>query len=123
MKQKKLDILSNQLRTIIDGSGLSQYRIAKECGIDKSALSRFMSGERGLSTENLRHDRAISRIAAGFGKTSKERQVKDGEHCTRPRPAKADSFRGPRWFEESQSGLARFRNGRRKRSRSKWKPL
>jgi transcriptional regulator with XRE-family HTH domain len=53
MKQIKLDILSNQLRKIIEGSGLSQYRIAKECGIDKSAISRFMSGERGLSTENF----------------------------------------------------------------------
>lgn len=41
--------ISNQLRDIIEASGESRYEIAKQTGIDQSALSRFMSGERGLS--------------------------------------------------------------------------
>lgn len=30
-------------------SGLSRYRIAKEIGVSQATLSRFMSGQRGLS--------------------------------------------------------------------------
>ena len=45
--------ISDQLRAIIDGCGLTRYQIAKRAGIEQSALSRFMSGERGLSTQTL----------------------------------------------------------------------
>lgn len=45
--------MSNRLRAEIEGSKLSRYRIAKDTGIEESALSRFMSGERGLSMEAL----------------------------------------------------------------------
>ena len=45
--------VSDQIRRLIDSSGMSRYRIAKRTGIDQSALSRFMSGERGLSTTAL----------------------------------------------------------------------
>jgi hypothetical protein len=53
MKKKNLPSVSDQLRKIIDVSGYSRYAIAKACEIDHSAMSRFMSGERGLSSENL----------------------------------------------------------------------
>jgi transcriptional regulator with XRE-family HTH domain len=52
VKRSKIK-LTDQLRKLIDDSGLSQYQIVKETGIDKSALSRFCSGERGLSIEAL----------------------------------------------------------------------
>ena len=45
--------ISNQLRDIIEASSESRYEIAKQTGIDQSALSRFMSGERGLSMTAL----------------------------------------------------------------------
>jgi transcriptional regulator with XRE-family HTH domain len=45
--------LSDQLRAAIELSGLSRYRISKEIGLDQSAMSRFMNGERGLSMEVL----------------------------------------------------------------------
>ena len=32
---------------------MTRYEIAKRTGIEQSALSRFMSGERGLSTATL----------------------------------------------------------------------
>ncbi len=43
----------DQLRNAIRQSGLSCYRIAKETGIQQAQLSRFMSGERGLSIEGI----------------------------------------------------------------------
>ena len=42
-----------QIRRMIEASGKTRYRIAKESGIAQSQLSRLMSGERGLSVETL----------------------------------------------------------------------
>jgi predicted transcriptional regulator len=49
----KRPVVSDQLRAIVASCGLSRYRIAKSTGIDQAALSRFLSGERGLSSEAL----------------------------------------------------------------------
>jgi len=45
--------VSEQIRWLIQSCGISRYEIAKRTGIDQSALTRFMSGERGLSTTAL----------------------------------------------------------------------
>ena len=45
--------LTDQLRQVIDDSGLTRYQIAKETGIDESALAKFYNGHRGLSMEAL----------------------------------------------------------------------
>lgn len=52
-KQKRSNLLTDQLRQAIDDSGLTRYRIAKETGISESALSQFYNGHRGLSMEAL----------------------------------------------------------------------
>jgi len=44
---------SSQLRQAIERSGLSWYRISKDTGVPESALSRFMSRERGLSLGSI----------------------------------------------------------------------
>ena len=44
---------SDQIRRLIDSCGMSRYQISKHTGIDQAALSRFMSGERGLSRKAL----------------------------------------------------------------------
>lgn len=49
MKQK----LTDQLRRAVADSGKTLGELARETGIDKSALSRFVNGERGLSMEAL----------------------------------------------------------------------
>ena len=46
----KRKLISDQLRDAIEASGETRYRISKETGIAQSALSRFMSGERGLTS-------------------------------------------------------------------------
>ena len=45
--------VSEQLRKAMERSGLSRYEIAKRAGIEQSSLSRFFSGERGLSQDAI----------------------------------------------------------------------
>ena len=52
-KQKRSNLLTDQLRQAIDDSGLTRYRIAQETGISENALSQFYNGHRGLSMEAL----------------------------------------------------------------------
>jgi transcriptional regulator with XRE-family HTH domain len=47
-----MDVIDT-LRQAIKRAEVSQYRICQDTGIDKAALSRFVSGERGLSMENI----------------------------------------------------------------------
>jgi len=49
---KKLS-LSEQVRRAIDAAGVTRYRIAKDLDISEATLSRFMSGERGLTLKVL----------------------------------------------------------------------
>jgi transcriptional regulator with XRE-family HTH domain len=53
MAKKRSKQLTDQLRQSIDDCGLSRYEIAKETGIDESALAKFYNGRRGLSMEAL----------------------------------------------------------------------
>jgi transcriptional regulator with XRE-family HTH domain len=45
--------MTDMLKSAIEQSGLTRYRISKETGIDEAALMRFMRGE-----TSLRLDRA-----------------------------------------------------------------
>jgi transcriptional regulator with XRE-family HTH domain len=51
-KRAKLK-LTDQLRKAVADSGKTLGEFARDTGIDKSALSRFVNGERGLSMEAL----------------------------------------------------------------------
>lgn len=53
MATKRTNKLTDQLRQAIDDCGLTRYQIAKETGIDESALAKFYNGHRGLSMEAL----------------------------------------------------------------------
>lgn len=53
MAKKRSNQLTDQVRQAIDDSGLTRYQIAKETGIDESALAKFYNGHRGLSMEAL----------------------------------------------------------------------
>jgi plasmid maintenance system antidote protein VapI len=52
MKQKHLP-LTDQLRQAVLNCGQSQAAICRATGIDKTALYRFVVGERGVSMEVL----------------------------------------------------------------------
>ncbi len=43
----------DQLRKVIEDSGESQVSISEATGINQGNLSKFLSGERGLSVDNF----------------------------------------------------------------------
>jgi transcriptional regulator with XRE-family HTH domain len=53
MRKKARRKLTDQLRQLVANSGKTLGEFARDTGIDKSALSRFVNGERGLSMESL----------------------------------------------------------------------
>lgn len=53
MKKKPTRKLTAQLRQAVADSGKTLGQLARETNIDKSALSRFVNGERGVSMEAL----------------------------------------------------------------------
>jgi transcriptional regulator with XRE-family HTH domain len=52
MKRKRAK-LTEQLRQAVLNCGETQYAVCKATGIDKTALSRFINGERGVSMKVL----------------------------------------------------------------------
>ena len=61
MARQKSKPVSEQLRQAIRDSGLSYYRLARECGVSDGGLSRFMRNERDLTA------RSIDRICSFLG--------------------------------------------------------
>ena len=45
--------LTDQIREAVKQSDLTRYEICRQTGIDKSSMSKFVSGERGLSLTHL----------------------------------------------------------------------
>ena len=63
---------SDQIRRAVDRSGFSRYRIWQEIGIDQALMSRFMSGQGGLSIQSL------DRLAKLLGLTVSVKKPKKG---------------------------------------------
>lgn len=45
--------IQDAIRNAINTSEITRYRMAKDLGISQAALSRFVSGERGIGIETL----------------------------------------------------------------------
>jgi transcriptional regulator with XRE-family HTH domain len=58
---KSKPTITEVLRAVIEKSGLTRYRIAKETGIPESNLRRFVQGEMSVRLDNA------DRLAAYFG--------------------------------------------------------
>jgi len=69
--------LSGQLREILTSRGESIYSLELEAGIPRGSLARFMSGERGITTETL------DRLARSLGLRLVEVEKRKGNR--RPR--------------------------------------
>lgn len=52
-RRKKTMTFTEQIRRAIETCGVTRYRIAQETDVSEAALSRFMTGERGLATSSL----------------------------------------------------------------------
>jgi transcriptional regulator with XRE-family HTH domain len=48
-----MEKFTEALRRSIEDCGLSRYAISRKTGIAESSLSRFLRGERGLSSESI----------------------------------------------------------------------
>ncbi len=72
-KRKKVESMSDQLRRLIRTSDESCYAIAKATGVSNAALSRFLSGERGLSA------RALDALGSHLGWTVIAKPVRKGK--------------------------------------------
>ena len=72
MTKKQSKPMSERLKDAIETSGVTRYRISQETGIEESALSRFMSGKRGLSMEAI--DRLLEYLNLEVVEKSKRRK-------------------------------------------------
>lgn len=72
MPKKQSKPMSERLKDAIMKSGTSRYRIAQDTGIAESALSRFISGERGLSMEAI--DQLLEYLGLEVVEKSKSRK-------------------------------------------------
>ena len=72
MPKKQSKPMSERLKDAIATSGTTRYRIAQDTGIAESALSRFMSGERGLSMEAI--DQLLEYLGLEVVEKSKSRK-------------------------------------------------
>ena len=79
MKMKRKS-LSDQVRQAVDESGLTRYRVCKECGLDQGAFSHFMAGKIGMKLSNLDAvaDLLDLRIVAGGNPRNVEPNQKPG---------------------------------------------
>ena len=53
MAKRREKLLSEQLRQLIENSGLSQYRVGKDANIDLGQLCRFMGGNGRLGQDAI----------------------------------------------------------------------
>jgi transcriptional regulator with XRE-family HTH domain len=52
-KKREPEPITSAVRRAIERSGLTRYQISQATGIDQGSLSRFVRGQRGLSTTSL----------------------------------------------------------------------
>ncbi len=71
-KRVKVESMNDQMRRLIRDSGQTCYQIAKDTGVSNAALSRFLSGERGLSS------RALDTLGKHLGWTVTAKPTKKG---------------------------------------------
>jgi transcriptional regulator with XRE-family HTH domain len=62
-KRKKLPAtLSEQLRELIGAAGPSAYELARDAGVDRSVLSRFLTGKRTITLETADRLAAVLKL-------------------------------------------------------------
>ena len=66
--------LSEQIREAVRSSGLSMLAVARGAEIDRSTMSKFLSGERGLSMSALDRLGEFLDLRIVAGKRRKERK-------------------------------------------------
>jgi hypothetical protein len=73
MAKKRPMKLTDQLRQAIEDCGLTRYEIAKQTGIDESALAKFYNGHRGLSMKALNALGEFLQLKVTLGRKSEQK--------------------------------------------------
>jgi plasmid maintenance system antidote protein VapI len=74
-------LFTEQLRRAIRDCGMSRYALWKATGISQSLLSRFMSGQRGLTTDS------VDKLVDVLGLTLTPRKKRGASRVTIDRPS------------------------------------
>ena len=74
--------VSDQLRSIIRARNLTPYAVSQAAGVSPSVVSRFVNGERGLTTDSL------DAVCSALGLELKE--TRRGRHAPGARQAEAE---------------------------------
>ena len=61
-RRKPPESLSDQLRELIAAAGPSVYELARDAGVDRSVLSRFLAGKRTITLETADRLAAVLKI-------------------------------------------------------------
>ena len=61
-RKKSPASLSDQLRELIAGAGPSVYELARDAGVDRSVLSRFLAGKRTITLETADRLAAVLKL-------------------------------------------------------------
>jgi transcriptional regulator with XRE-family HTH domain len=68
-RRKKLPVtLSDQLRELIAAAGPSAYELARDAGVDRSVLSRFLAGKRTITLETADRLAAVLKLRLIVGR-------------------------------------------------------
>ena len=65
-----MSTFTEQIREAIRQSGLSQFAISRLSGVDQAALSRFMSGRRGLTLKSIDGLAEVLNLSVAVGEAS-----------------------------------------------------
>ena len=80
-----------QIQEAIRNSGLSVNQLSKKCDVSQSLLSRFLSGERGLSLETaIKICDALGLRLVGPKKSARPAPAEKPKRPGRPRKAKGE---------------------------------
>jgi transcriptional regulator with XRE-family HTH domain len=61
-RKKAPTSLSEQLRELIEAAGPSVYELARDAGVDRSVLSRFLAGKRTITLETADRLAAVLKL-------------------------------------------------------------
>jgi transcriptional regulator with XRE-family HTH domain len=67
-RKKAPQSLSEQLRELIAAAGPSVYELARNAGVDRSVLSRFLAGKRTITLETADRLAAVLKIRIVAGR-------------------------------------------------------
>jgi len=77
--------ISNQLRAIIRGRGLTPYAVSQAADVSPSVVTRFVNGERGLTSDSL--DLICEALGLELRETRRGRSTPGARKVITPNPS------------------------------------